>query len=106
MKNFQMGAKLYIQSHDTKKEEKNVINYKIESKNNHQLIFHYEKRKGKDVTLIGRFYISLEDKKDLLKLLKKKLACGGSIDEEFIQLQGKIKDKSKTILLKEGWKFK
>ena len=58
------------------------------------------------MTLIGRFYISLEDKKDLLKLLKKKLACGGSIDEEFIQLQGKIKDKSKTILLKEGWKFK
>ena len=41
-----------------------------------------------------------------LKLLKKKLACGGAIKEEWIELQGDVKIKVKEILIKEGWKFK
>ncbi len=55
---------------------------------------------------MGRFYLNDKDKKDVLKLLKKKLACGGAIKEEWIELQGNVKDKIKEILTKEGWKFK
>ena len=58
------------------------------------------------MTLVGRFNISLDDKKEGLKLLKKKLACGGSINQEWLELQGDVKDKIKTILESDGWKFR
>ena len=113
MKLFEMGAKLGGDDYDTSKEDKKKkqssvkkASNTIEPKNQHQLVFTYEKRKGKPVTLVGRFYLAANDKKDLLKLLKKRLACGGSIKEEWIELQGDVKDKIKEILIKEGWKFK
>lgn len=124
---FEMGAKLDGDNHDTakydekpKKSKSNNRNNKntkptapstfnkneILPKNQHQLVFTYEKRKGKPVTLVGRFSLSVEDKKEVLKLLKKKLACGGAIKEEWIELQGDVKDKIITILQSDGWKFR
>lgn len=103
---FTMGAKLSGQSFDTKKQkEKNRTFDKI-SKKEHNLVFTFKKRRGKPVTLVGRFYMSDKEKKDVLKLLKTKLACGGSIKEEWLELQGDVKDKIKEILSKDGWKFK
>lgn len=75
-------------------------------KNQHQLVFTFEKRNGKPVTLVGRFYIEESEKKEVLKLLKKKLACGGAINNEWLEIQGDFKDKIKEILTKENWKFK
>lgn len=104
---FEMGSKLEGDSFDTKKEDKKKKSSKeIFSKNQHQLVFTHEKRKGKPVTLLGRFYLEEKEKKEVLKLLKKKLACGGSIKEEWMEFQGDVKDKIKNILLNEGWKFK
>lgn len=105
---FEMGAKFDGDSFDTKKEDKKKkpSNNKIEPKNSHQLVFTYEKRKGKPVTLVGRFNVSDDEKKEVLKLLKKKLACGGAIKEEWIELQGDVKQKIIEILSKDGWKFK
>ncbi len=105
---FEMGAKLDGDVYDTSKEDKKKKNSsnELKPKEQHQLVFTYEKRKGKPVTLVGRFYINENEKKDILKLLKKKLACGGAIKEEWIELQGDVKDKIKDVLQKEGWKFK
>lgn len=104
---FEMGAKLDEESFDTSKEDKKRKETKeLIPKKQHQLVFTYEKRKGKPVTLVGRFYVSEKEKKEILKVLKKKLACGGSIKDEWIELQGDVKDKIKEILLKEDWKFK
>ncbi|PHR70494.1 MAG: translation initiation factor SUI1 [Arcobacter sp.] len=104
---FSMGASLDGEKYDTKKEDKKKQpNKSILPKNQHQLVFTYEKRKGKPVTLVGRFYIKEEEKKAVLKLLKKKLACGGAIKDEWIELQGDVKDKIKEVLKKEDWKFK
>ena len=104
---FEMGANLDTETYDTSKnDKKKKVSNKIEPKNQHQLVFTYEKRKGKPVTLVGRFNISNEDKKNVLKLLKKKLACGGSIKEEWIEIQGDVKDKIITILESDGWKFR
>jgi translation initiation factor 1 len=109
---FSMGAKLDGDSFDTTKEDKkNSANSakssnEIIPKNQHQLVFTFEKRKGKPVTLVGRFNISEDDKKEVLKLLKKKLACGGAINEEWLELQGDVKEKIKTILESDGWKFR
>jgi len=102
-----LGASLDGDKFETSKEDKKKkSSTEIIPKNQHQLVFTFEKRKGKPVTLVGRFYLSDSDKKDVLKLLKKKLACGGSIKEEWIELQGDVKDKIKNVLSKENWKFK
>ena len=42
--------------------------------------------------------------KDLTKLLKKKLACGGTIKGKEIELQGDHKGMVKEILVKEGYR--
>lgn len=104
-----LGNNLDGDNFDTKKEDKknNKINSdEVIPQNQHQLVFTYEKRNGKPVTLVGRFYLSLDDKKELLKLLKKKLACGGAIKDEWIEIQGDFKNKIKDILTTNGWKFK
>ncbi len=103
---FQMGARLDGESYDTKKLKDPKKSFQKISKNEHQLVFTFEKRKGKPVTLVGRFYMSDKEKKVILKLLKTKLACGGAIKEEWIELQGDVKEKIKTILTTDGWKFK
>lgn len=105
---FEMGANLDGDSFDTSKEDKKQkkSSGEILPKNQHQLVFTYEKRKGKPVTLVGRFSLSEKDKKEVLKLLKKKLACGGAIKDEWIELQGDVKEKIKTVLEKEDWKFR
>ncbi|MDY0052404.1 MAG: translation initiation factor SUI1 [Aliarcobacter sp.] len=113
---FSMGSKLEGDSHDTQKEDKKNPKQSVNSsknssneiipKNQHQLVFTYEKRKGKPVTLVGRFNIKEDEKKEVLKLLKKKLACGGAIKEEWIELQGDVKEKIKTVLENDGWKFR
>lgn len=96
---------------DTIKEDKKNPQKKLNTneklpKNEHRLVFTFEKRNGKPVTLVGRFYINENEKKDVLKLLKKALATGGTIQNEWIEIQGDFKEKIKEILIKENWKFK
>lgn len=104
---FEMGANLAGDSFDTQKENKKKpqVQQNMPQKE-HQLVFTYEKRNGKPVTLVGRFYCDETTKKEVLKLLKKRLACGGAINEEWLELQGDVKDKIKTILEPQGWKFR
>lgn len=109
---FGIGAKLEGNSFDTKKEDKGKVKVqkKIEKvvipKNQHQLVFSLEKRNGSPVTIIGKFQIEEDKRKEILKLLKTKLACGGSIKDENIEIQGDLKDKVRVILVDNGWKFK
>jgi translation initiation factor 1 len=103
---FEMGAKLQGESWASKKLKEPKQSFEKISKNEHQLVFTFEKRKGKPVTLVGRFYMSDKEKKAILKLLKTKLACGGGIKDEWIELQGDVKHKIKDILQNDGWKFK
>lgn len=79
---------------------------KIISKKEHQLVFKFEKRNGKPVTLIGRFWLDDQEKKLILSKLKKSLSTGGTICDEWIEIQGDMKDKIKVILSVDGWKFK
>jgi len=85
---------------------KTKISTEILEPQKHFLHFKKEKRKGKTVTLVGEFYLSKEDALALLKVLKKKLGCGGSYKENFMEFQGEPKDKLREFLLKENFKFK
>ncbi len=103
---FTMGSNLEGDSWDTKRlKSKNKTFEKI-TKNEHQLVFTFEKRKGKPVTLVGRFFMSDKEKKEILKLLKTKLGCGGTVKDEWIEIQGDKKDKIIELLETNGWKFR
>ena len=75
-------------------------------KEKHHLVMQFEKRKGKPVSLVGRFSLDEKELKDLAKKLKSTLACGESVEGEWILLQGDVRQKIKEILIGWGWKFK
>jgi translation initiation factor 1 len=104
---FTMGAKLDDETWDTSKNTQNQKNTsQLLPKNQHQLVFTFEKRNGKPVTLVGRFQIDEKEKKVVLKLLKKKLGTGGTINEEWIEIQGDKKEQIIKVLEVDGWKFR
>jgi translation initiation factor 1 len=103
---FEIGAKLEGDSWETSKLKQKQKTFEKIPKNQHQLVFTFEKRRGKPVTLVGRFYMSDKEKKEVLKKLKQKLACGGAIKEEWLEIQGDKKEQIKEILIADGWKFK
>lgn len=89
-----------------KNKTKKDIDTKILSIKEHMLVFRYEKRNGKDVTLVGQFYLNKEDKENLLKEIKKKLGTGGSIKDEWFEFQGKVEEKIRVLLQEKSFKFK
>lgn len=72
----------------------------------HFLVFKFEKRKGKPVTLVGPFQIKKDEANALLKKVKKSLGAGGSYKEEFMEFQGDCKERLRELLSKEGFRFK
>ncbi|MEN4054134.1 MULTISPECIES: translation initiation factor [Sulfurimonas] len=72
----------------------------------HLLHFAKEKRRGKTVTLVGPFELQKEDATKLLKLLKKKLGCGGAYKDGFMEFQGELKEKLRPLLIAEDFRFK
>jgi len=65
-------------------------------------IFSIKKRFGKRVTLIEGISKDV-DSKGILKDLKTKLACGGTIKDNIIELQGDHRRRIRDILVKLGF---
>ena len=61
-----------------------------------------EKRFGKALTMIEGISKDV-DAKSLLKDLKQKLACGGTMKGGVLELQGKHKEKARELLIKSGF---
>jgi len=85
---------------------KTKISNEILEPSKHLLKFQREKRRGKVVTLVGEFQLSKDEATTLLKLLKKKLGCGGSYKENWMEFQGELQEKLKELLKSEGFRFK
>ena len=85
---------------------KSVIADEIMEPSKHFLFFSREKRRGKTVTLVGEFALCKEDANTILKLLKKKLGCGGSYKDNFMEFQGELKEKLRPLLVDAGFRFK
>jgi translation initiation factor 1 len=62
-----------------------------------------QKRFGKNMTIIRGIDTEKIDVKHLLKVLKSKLACGGTYKNDEIELQGDHRERAKQILVKEGF---
>ena len=69
---------------------------------------HFEKkhRAGKKVTLVSGFKGTMDQMKDLGKLLKQKCGVGGSVKDAEILIQGNLVEKIKDILKAEGYGVK
>jgi len=63
-------------------------------------------RKGKDATLIEGFIGTVDDLKDLAKMLKTKCGVGGNAKDGYIIIQGDMRSKVKEILDSIGYKTK
>ena len=85
---------------------KTKISNEILEPSKHFLFFSKEKRRGKTVTLVGEFFMPKNDTTALLKTMKKKLGCGGSFKDGFMEFQGELKDKLRPLLVDEGFRFK
>jgi len=85
---------------------KSKISNEILEPSKHQLFFSKEKRRGKVVTLVGEFLMPKDDCNATLKILKKKLGCGGAYKDNFMEFQGDLKDKIRPLLIEIGFRFK
>ncbi len=85
---------------------KTVVSDEILEPSKHFLVFKKEKRRGKVVTLVGEFHLPKTDAAAILKTLKKKLGCGGSLKEGWMEFQGELQEKLRELLVEEGFRFK
>lgn len=72
----------------------------------HFLVFKFEKRRGKPVTLIGPFHLKKDETAIVLKKIKKSLGSGGNFKDEFMEFQGDCKERLRELFIKEGFRFK
>lgn len=77
---------------DTIAREREIINIKIE-----------KKRYGKQVTVVRGLRSKREELERISKELKRKLACGGTVKANKIELQGNHKSKIKDLFIGLGY---
>jgi translation initiation factor 1 len=74
------------------------------AKDNQNIVIKEQKRSfGKDVTVISGISPKEIDLRLLSKDLKTSLACGGTVKNSAIELQGKHKHKAMDLLVKNGF---
>lgn len=83
-----------------------VQNQKVLPRNEHQLVFRREKRRGKPVICVGEFFLEDSEMRSVLKSLKKKLAVGGTVKEGWMVMQGEVEEKMRNELMVMGFKCK
>ncbi|MGB5965637.1 MAG: translation initiation factor [Sulfurimonadaceae bacterium] len=103
---FQIGADFDDSDWNVVSEKRKSTFSETLEPSKHQLVFHKEKRRGKVVTLVGPFSLEDDVAKSLLKTLKKKLGCGGTISEDFLEFQGDIQPKLREHLEAMEYRFK
>jgi len=76
----------------------------IIAKESQKILVYIERKKfNKNYTIVEGIDEKEIDIKDLSKKLKSELACGGTIKDGKIELQGEHKQKVKNILIKYGF---
>ena len=74
------------------------------AKEQQKIIIKSEKRRyGKKVTVITGFNDKTIDMEGLIKTLKQKLACGGTLKSNVIELQGEHSQRVKKTLINQGF---
>ena len=104
---FEMGADFGdAWSSDNKNKPSKKTSNEIKIPEKHQLHFAKEKRRGKVVTIVKPFSLEKKDLQALLKTLKKKLGCGGTVKEDSLEFQGDIPEQLRKYLEAMEYRFK
>ena len=104
---FEMGASFDDNwTSDNKDKPKAKKSTEIKSPEKHQLHFSKEKRRGKVITIVKPFYLTSNELKALLKIMKKKLGTGGTVKEDSLEFQGEVADKLRSHLETANYRFK
>jgi translation initiation factor 1 len=61
------------------------------------------RRYGKAMTIVSGFDLSRDEMKDVASVLKRKLACGGTVEGDEIELQGDHTDRVHDVLHELGY---
>jgi len=101
-----IGANIDDSWAEVQSPRKSQVSTEIQAPDKHFLVFQKEKRRGKTVTLVGEFHRPKEEQTALLKMLKKKLGCGGNLKDGWMEFQGELKEKLRPLLVAEGFRFK
>ena len=104
---FEMGADLGEGwTADNKSKATKEAETEFKAPEQHRLYLAKENRRGKAVTIVKPFHLSRPDLQALLKNLKKKLGCGGTLKEDSLELQGDIPDQVRRYLTELGYRFR
>jgi len=104
---FALGSALDSSSGWQLEEDKpssKTVEIKLPAK--HFLVLKMEKRQGKPVSIVGPFFLEKEALTKLCSVVKKKLGSGGTCKEEWMEFQGECREKLKSILVAEAFRFK
>jgi len=101
-----IGADINNEWAQVKTPGKSTLSNEILEPCKHFLVFKKEKRRGKVVTLVGEFHLPKTDATATLKNIKKKLGCGGSFKDGWMEFQGEVKDRLRELLIAEKFRFK
>ena len=105
---FEMGAKFDTgwEADNRKKSGTEKRNGKSLPPEKHRLFINREKRRGKWVSIVGRFSLEKQEIQSLFKRLKKRLGTGGAAKEETLEFQGDIGERIREVLEREGFHFR
>jgi len=104
---FEMGANFEDEwNSDNKEKPREQVSSETKEPNQHSLHISKEKRRGKVVTIAKPFLLEKNDKRALLKRLKKSLGTGGTIKGNTLELQGDIPEKLRQELKGLNYNFK
>ena len=104
---FSIGSALdHAQGWQFEEEKASSKPLEIKLPTKHFLVLKMEKRQGKPVSIVGPFFLEKEALVKLCSVVKKKLGSGGTCKEEWMEFQGECREKLKTILMAEEFRFK
>ncbi len=82
---------------------KDIFDLNEISKESQQIKISLVRKKFKKFSIKIAGFESVSEAKDVEKYLKKKLACGGTVKEKVVEIQGNQVDKVKKLLIEKGY---
>jgi len=82
---------------------KDIFDLNEISKESLQIKVTVERKKFKKFATKVFGFETVAEAKDVEKFLKRKLACGGTVKDKVVEIQGNQKDKVKALLIEKGY---